>query len=500
VRVLELPGQGKDVTEWLAAGGTKEKLLELADQAPVWKPSPAISYQELLSVFQKWLALPSEMPVRFVLCTVIANRLPGDPLWAFIVGPSGDGKTEIVNPLAGLDFVQPLDTLTVNTFLSGKQKKDPNASLLKRLPYGAILLMRDFTSVLEMHREKRDEIFSQLRKIYDGHLTRATGEGGESAELSWTGKVGLIACVTPAIEGYRAFATTLGERFLYYYLPTADRLTVAKAARRNRASLHTMRAELRQTTRRFFDSLQIPDAVEVPDEIGDWIVQAADFVSIARSAVERDWYSATKEITEIPDPEVPTRLSQQLDLLTCAHAVLMGRARVEAEDLALTREVALACIPSHRRKLIALLFQAGGRELTTTEIANEIDLPTNTVRRYLEDLTALRLVARREGDTNAFLWKLTDFAREGWVTLTRADTRGATQNPVPVLQKDLALQTSGYEYSNTPKSDGGEGGFCVGGDVCSATPKVASETEKSLAPRASDEPTEEELEAIECPF
>jgi hypothetical protein len=173
---------------------------------------------------------------------------------------------------------------------------------------------------------------------------------------------------------------------------------------------------------------------------------------------------------------------------------------VEAEDLALTREVALACIPSHRRKLIALLFQAGGRELTTTEIANEIDLPTNTVRRYLEDLTALRLVARREGDTNAFLWKLTDFAREGWVTLTRADTRGATQNPVPVLQKDLALQTSGYEYSNTPKSDGGEGGFCVGGDVCSATPKVASETEKSLAPRASDEPTEEELEAIECPF
>ncbi len=493
VKVVELPS-GKDVSDWLCAGGTKEALLRLVEQAACGPSRPALSYPELVATFRRWLALPNEMPLRFVLCTVIANRLPGDPLWAFIVGPSGDGKTELVNPLTGLEGVRPLDTLTVNTFLSGKQKKDPNASLLLRLPQGAILLMRDFTSVLEMHREKRDEIFSQLRKIYDGHLTRATGEGGESAELSWTGKVGLVACVTPAIEGYRAFATTLGERFLYYYLPTPDRLTVAKAARRNRASLARMREELQEAVRRFFDGLRIPPEVEVPEEIGDFIAEVADFVSRARSGVERDWYSPNKEITEIPDPEVPTRLSQQLDLLTCAHAVLMGRTSVESSDLELTRQVALACIPSHRRRLLALLFEAGDRELTTTEIANAIDLPTNTVRRYLEDLTALKLVARREGDTNAFLWKLTDFARRGWLTLTRSDTLGATQNPVPVQHKDVALQTSGYEYSNTPTPEGSR--LCLGGDVCSATPQGASQTENLVTPRPSDDPINDE----EIPF
>ncbi len=489
VRVVKL-GDAKDVSAWLEAGGRKEELFGLTKRAPKWEPSPPLSYHELLSVFQKWLALPSEVPVRFVLCAVIANRLPGDPLWAFIVGPSGDGKTEQVNPLTGLDFVRPLDTLTVNSFLSGKQKKDPKASLLLRLPQGAILLMRDFTAVLEMHREKRDEIFSQLRKIYDGHLTRATGEGGDSAELSWSGKVGLIACVTPAIEGYRAFATTLGERFLYYYLPTADRLTVAKAARRNRASLQVMRDELKQAVRRFFDGLKIPENVEVPENVGDWIVSVADFVSIARSSVSRDWYSSTKEITELPDPEVPTRLSQQLDLLTCAHAVLMGRDHVEPEDTELTREVALACISSHRRKLLALLFEAGDTELTTTEIANAISLPTSTVRRYLEDLAALHLVARREGDANAFLWKLTGFARQGWVTLLRSDTLGATQNPVPVQKKDLALQTSGYEYSNTLKER--KKSLCLYGDVCSAAPKAASQTEKNPAPQVSEQRTDDE--------
>lgn len=496
IRVITWPEapNGGDAADLIAYAESSEQareaIGELLEQAQSWQPPQAANYDDLVRTFRKWLALPSEMPLRFVLSCVIANRMAGDPLWAFIVGPSGDGKTELVNPLTGLDFVKPIDTLTTNTFLSGKQKSDPNASLLMRLPHGAILLMRDFTSVLEMHREKRDEIFAQLRKIYDGHLTRATGEGGESAELSWTGKVGLIACVTPAIEGYRAFATTLGERFLYYYLPTADRITVAQAARRNRASLHKMRDELQKAVRRFFEGLQIPETVEVPEEIGDWIVHAADFVSIARTGVERDWYSADKEITEIPDPEVPTRLSQQLDLITCAHAVLMGRDWVEPEDLELTRQVALACIPSQRRMILSLLASSEG-EFTTTEVANALDLPRNTVARYLEDLCVLRLLSRRGGDGEAYIWSATDFARRGWRLLTSADTCGKVQNVVQDAEKGALLQKSGYEYTNThiesPQS------LCLGGDVCGKAPKSSSGTESLTLPRVSDDDEDDEI-------
>jgi hypothetical protein len=118
----------KDVSDWLRAGGTKEQLQELVAQAQEWRPAPAVSYEELRATFEKWLALPDDLAIRFVLSAVIANRLSGDPLWAFIVGPSGSSKTEIVNPLTTLEFVRPLDQLTTNTFLSGKQKKDPNAS------------------------------------------------------------------------------------------------------------------------------------------------------------------------------------------------------------------------------------------------------------------------------------------------------------------------------------------------------------------------------------
>jgi DNA-binding transcriptional ArsR family regulator len=485
---------GGDAADYIAQGGDVHKLQELLASAPEWKPAPAVSYDELRATFEKWLALPDDLAIRFVLSVVIANRLSGDPLWAFIVGPSGSSKTELVNPLTTLEFVRPLDQLTTNTFLSGKQRKDPNASLLLQLPYGAILLIRDFSSILDMHREKRDEIFSQLRKIYDGHLARATGEGGESAYISWTGKVGVLACCTPAIERYRSLSTTLGERFIYFYMQTTDRLTIARTARVNRPALREMREELAQAVKRFFDGLSIPQSVEMPDDIGEWIARVADFVAVARTGVERDSYSASKEILESPDPEIPSRLAQQLDVLTCAHAVLMRRNRVEWGDIELTRHVALASIPTTRRRIIALFAKEAWRELTTAEVANALDLPTNTIRRHLEDLTALGLLKRRDGDTNAYVWWVADFCRDGWELLTGADTRGATQNASPDLHKSVAPQKSGYACVGVYPHKGD--GVCLGGDFCGATPKEPSGCDNPVAPSVSEPPPDDE----DCPF
>ncbi|WP_352429730.1 toprim domain-containing protein [Thermoflexus sp.] len=48
VRVLELPGLPPkgDVSDWLAAGGTREELERLADQAPEWAPPPSEDHHE----------------------------------------------------------------------------------------------------------------------------------------------------------------------------------------------------------------------------------------------------------------------------------------------------------------------------------------------------------------------------------------------------------------------------------------------------------------------
>lgn len=482
VRVIELP-DGKDVSDWLTAGHTKDELLSLVSQAQPWEPTTTpIGYQKLLEVFSKWLYLNDDAALRFVLCAVIANRLPGDPLWAFVVGPSGSSKTELLNALSGLDFVKPLDTLTTATFLSGRQNKDPNASLLLRVPDGTIFLMRDFSSVLEMHTETRAEIFAQLRKIYDGHLVKCTGEGGESAEIAWRGKVGLLAAVTPAIENYRAFATTLGERFLYYHIHEQDRASATARALRNRESLQKMRDELRDTVRQFFEGLQIPQHVELPEDAFNFIVRVADFVATARSSVARDYYAPSRDILDIPQPEVPTRLAQQLGALACAHAVLFGRSSVTDADLEIVAHTALTCIPSRRRAVLGYLADVGVSVETST-VAEALDLPTQTVRRDLEDLTSLRLLKREKlGEGRADLWMATEATIAGWRALT--GTREKVQNTVQDATKPTFPEKPGEAYSSMDTIGGALTGFS--GKV----PKPASGTEKPTLTQASDDDDE----------
>jgi hypothetical protein len=481
---------GGDAADYIARNGDVHKLQELLASAPEWKPAPAVSYEELRATFSKWLYLSDDTPLRFILCAVIANRLPGDPFWAFLVAPSGSAKTELLNALTGLEFVRPLDQLTTNTFLSGKQRKDPNASLLLRVPNGTIFLMRDFTSVLEMHTERRAEIFAQLRKIYDGHLTKCTGEVGESAELHWEGKVGLIAGVTPAIEGYRAFANTLGERFLYYYLPVSDRNAAAQRALRNRENLRAMREELRQAVKSFLDGLPIPEHVEMGQDIGRWIVHIADFVSVARTGVSRDHYSSTRDILDLPDPEVPTRLAQQLGALACAHAVLCGRACVTPDDLDLVAQTALACIPTRRRLIIKTLVEAQ-TDMETSAIAEKLDLPTATVRRDLEDLTALKLAKRTKvGSGQADLWEATDLAVLGWLALTQAGKRVTVQNPVLDVREGTLSEKPRCECTGESIEEGE--GLCLVRGFSDKVAGPASGTQKPTFTQMPDEDSDDE--------
>lgn len=371
------------------------------------------TYSELLGAFRRWLYLPDDMPLRALLATVIGNKFGGDPLWLGLIGPSGSLKTELLNTIMGLPDVYPLDSLTPNTFLSGKEKTDPNASLLKRLPHGALVVMRDFSTVLSMPHEKRAEILSQLRKIYDGHLAKATGDGGDGAYIGWEGKIGFAFGCTLAIEDMRSFTGHLGERFLYFSLDSSDRSLAAKRALGNRERSRAMREELQGEVCRFFSELELPGHVDIADGYEDTLIEVADFVAHARTPVPRDRF--TREIKDHPSPEEPTRLAQQLGNLICGHAVLHGRTSVTADDMVMLGSAAMGCIPGRRRKLLDHMYTLNA-SATTTELATAVDLPTATTRRDLEDFAALRLVQRTTDQGTAHSYKLTEFATKGWST------------------------------------------------------------------------------------
>jgi len=165
--------------------------------------------------FEKRLNLRDPNYLEIIFATALAHRIHGDPLWLFWVAQSGGGKTEVLRTFRSVQDVKFIDSMTNKSLISffgvGREKSKANVdfSLAKNLDKKC-LIIKDFTNILSMRFEMREEIFSQLRCFYDGEYDAATGLG----EKSYKVKFGILAGVTPAIEKRKSLRGTLGERFL----------------------------------------------------------------------------------------------------------------------------------------------------------------------------------------------------------------------------------------------------------------------------------------------
>ncbi|MDP9299071.1 MAG: hypothetical protein M3P11_12930 [Actinomycetota bacterium] len=367
---------------------------------------PTTPLEQLRATFREHLLLPDPSVVDFTVAVAVANRLGGDPVWAFVVAPPSSGKTETLQSLTRLAEVYPMSSLTANTFLSGAKKAEKDgksASLLERLPNGTLLMLKDFGTILSLREDARAEILSQLREIYDGSLVKDFGTG---RHIEWHGRLGFMAGTTPAIDVHHAVIATLGERFLYFRAPAADRKETS------RRSLHVrdeaeMRGELQVAVFEFMRDLDLTERPEVAGAVEDRIVNVADIVTWARTAVYRDRF--TRDIEVAPEPEGAPRFAKQLGSLWRALTV-MGH----EDPLALVCRVALDSMPPARSAALTKLATAG--IVSSTDLRKVTRLSQSASRRVLEDLEALRLVEIVEhgGAGVASTWGLTDNGLLTW--------------------------------------------------------------------------------------
>ena len=187
---------------------------------PPVAPSRPHTLVEVEAVFAKWVPDPDPVPTRAMLATYSANReLDGDPTWLMLVGGSGVGKTERLALLAVMPDVIFESSITgPAALLSGtarkERSKDATGGLLHKVPAdGGLLVLKDFTSIIDMHRESRAEVLAALREVHDGAWSRSVGvDGGRT--LTWAGHLGLLAGCTTAIDSAHAVMSTMGARFL----------------------------------------------------------------------------------------------------------------------------------------------------------------------------------------------------------------------------------------------------------------------------------------------
>ncbi len=356
--------------------------IEAATPIPI-EPITAVSYAQLEKIIKDYLLIADKGLIKIITATVVCHRLPLEPVWLLIVASPGAGKTELLSGLYGLAGVYPLSDLTTQTFMSGF--KDPKGSLLERLPNEVIIIMKDFTTVLEFPADKQNAILAQFREIYDGSYSK---EFGNAESRHWQGKMGFMAGVTPAVDKKQPIQQALGERFIKYRPIAVDSMEVTKRAMANSGNEKQMREDIRNAFTDYLENLELPDKLpEAPQEYKDAIMHLAVFCAKARSVVIRDNYT-TREVIDIPEPETPTRLVKQLLNLFIALSVISGD--FTDEDYRIIYKIGIDSLVAIRRRIIDHLFNADSPQ-TLADIATVVGYPQNTTRRQLEDMECLKL-------------------------------------------------------------------------------------------------------------
>jgi len=328
---------------------------------------------------------PDLEALRCVLAACHAQYFPGDPVWLFVIGPSGSGKTSIVvNCAATLTNVFVESSVTSKSLLSGA-KDGHKSSLLQLIGSSGTLVFKDFTTILSKKDDEQREIVSQFREVYDGRYSIRTGQ----RSAIWTGKVTVIAAVTPAIERAWAVHRDLGERFLQVRWAGNDSLRIAESARSQRGKELSITKDMQILVKDFFTTTTtIP---EVSTEQGHLIDVIATIVARMRGNVIRDKDRA-RTIIEVSLPEEPTRIAKGMEALATHHAALFSRS-VGPEDFAIAARVGFDSAPARKMKIMRAIPEDG---IPVLELASKVCIPEATLRYTLMELESLELTSAVE--------------------------------------------------------------------------------------------------------
>jgi hypothetical protein len=176
--------------------------------------------------------------------------------------------------------------------LSASPRRDRNKAatggLLRKLGDRGTLVIKDVTSILSADRNTRASVLAAMREVYDGRWERNVGtDGGQT--LTWAGRIVVVGAVTTAWDAAHAVVATMGDRFVLLRPRTeAGRVKAGLGAIRNTGGEAAMRQELAAAVGGVVAHMDAAGH-ELSDAEVDQLLKAADIVTLARSAVERDY-------------------------------------------------------------------------------------------------------------------------------------------------------------------------------------------------------------------
>lgn len=351
-----------------------------------------ITIQDVEKKINEVYLIVDEGLIRIIYATVIANRLnlSDAPVWLLLLAGSSGGKTAILKTLDKCGaYITPVDTLTTNTFASALSR-DEEVSLLHKANNG-ILVFKDFTTLTSMNEKNLDEIMGQMRAIYDGKFNKKTGNAND---IDWDGKIGIIAAGTISVQIKMRQYSENGERFLNYIINVADPLEMTERAMKNQKDMKQKEDEIADMVAEFINQKlsHIDNSVrEIPKSTEYDMIRISNFCTHARSPVMMN--KKNPQIVDyVPEREMPMRMAMMMKNMAVALMWLCDEEVLSKLNANILYKVALDSIPVQRRIVLRILGEY--REASTRDIAIRLNYTTETVRVWLTQLNALKIIDR----------------------------------------------------------------------------------------------------------
>lgn len=391
-----------------------------------------IQFSDVQAAYDDALLLADRGFIQLIAASVLANQLDGAPVWLMIVAPSSGGKTSVLLTLDELEFITGkrvtffISDLTENTLASGFKSSTGEASLLKQMPYGGMLIFKDFTSLLTKRHESRDAIMGQLREVYDRKFDKKTGN---NQDVAWTGKVGAIAGVTTIVHEHMQNISVMGDRFIMYSPVQPPRMDLLEFIMKMKVDNESqekkllyartlMQSYLRRCMKGMAKTKMVMDEKDRKS-----LMHIADFATRVRSGIVTD--DRKGRIMFVPEPEMPTRLIEQVlsigTVLSHMHVMDGDSPLLTQVDMAMLYKLCFDSIPIKRRWALRQLARYV-QGVTTAGVATTLGYETDVVKEWMAQLNALGICRRLKNSGSGDLWLLNDEYAQIMITFEHVQT------------------------------------------------------------------------------
>ncbi len=380
---------------------------------------PPQTFEELMDAFRQEMTINDEveMALKVCLAVLLSNDLKAtDPLWVYIVGAAGSGKTRLLSSLQATGRAIFRSTITAHCLVSGWRGEGGDPSLIPKLK-GRTFVAKDFTEILTLQPQAQDEIFSTLRGAYDGSVSKTFGNGvTREYKNCW---FSFLAGVTPTIHAHDR--ASLGERFLKFVFRTFSKKHQTELIGNALSSIGREQEQeevLQEAVARFLNrKVRVIDLPRFNAEMTRRITALVQLIAHMRAQVERDRY--TGDIKYRPVPEVGGRLVKQLGKLAMLITYIQGDEVIGNDVYQIIERVAFDTAYGFHLDVVTAMMERGGIA-SKREISEDCKLPVSTLTRRFEDLQVLNAIepaGQRDSDGGGRpvkLWQITEHVSVLW--------------------------------------------------------------------------------------